>query len=656
MRSAAARGPRLHAVAAPGTGSEHVFGRVADAATERIGADRALRRNLPGGGRLALDRALPFLAVYRRVPGTLDAGTDELVTALASYAHLPAEAAHFEGVRDLIAAVAGAVTAKLGAFLLLEVWAGVTPADAALGVVPTVRIHVPAGMGEAVETLRSALVELRLTAGSDAELGVPTGLAGVEVVEDASVAPPGLEPLDPGAGVHIGLEIAPFYRDAGTGGPFPRVIHALREELARAIERAVFAFSQERTSLDPPHYRALGRQHAGRAAALVDRRLAEVYGAFDPLLQVTPLNTAQAWREFKAGGFERAPVLRYRPLPFDPEHLKRRLFHVPIEKVEDPLLNDLFREKQEELDREITLVRNLETPRFRWASYELHGVVEPDLLTLARQILDRTPLEEQEEYAEEGSGEPGYVDAEAFARAARVELAYYRQLSPTFAGGVEILPDVTAGLMVTKGVLCVSRSLSIPRHRLEPLLHHEIGTHVVTYSNGMAQPFKIFASGLAGYDALQEGLAVLSEHLCGGLTRARARVLAGRVVAVNGLVDGADFVETYRCLVGEHGFPEHTAFIMTVRVYRGGGLTKDAQYLRGLHELLAYLRGEGTLEPLFVGKLGLAHIPAVQELVLRGVLHLPPLKPRWLSDLAALERLGACRRMGVLDLIETIER
>ena len=100
----------------------------------------------------------------------------------------------------------------------------------------------------------------------------------------------------------------------------------------------------------------------------------------------------------------------------------------------------------------------------------------------------------------------------------------------------------------------------------------------------------------------------------------------------------------------------NTAFIVTVRIYRGGGLTKDAQYLRGLQQLLAYLRGEGTLEPLFVGKLGLSHIQAVQELVLRGVLQLPPVKPRWLSDLSALERLGASRRMGVMDQVETIER
>jgi hypothetical protein len=133
-------------------------------------------------------------------------------------------------------------------------------------------------------------------------------------------------------------------------------------------------------------------------------------------------------------------------------------------------------------------------------------------------------------------------------------------------------------------------------------------------------------------------------------------VLAGRVIGVDALVRGADFVEAFRCLVDEHGFPEHTAFIVTVRIYRGGGFTKDAQYLRGLRELLAYLRRQETLEPLFVGKLGVAHISAVQELVLRGVLELPPVKPLWMSDPAALERLAACRRMDVMDLIETIER
>jgi uncharacterized protein (TIGR02421 family) len=641
--------------AAPATASELLFERVAAAARERIAADRALRRVLPEKGRLFLDRALPFLAVYR-APGQPDEGTAELVTALASHARLPAGEAHQSGARGLTRAVVEAGTQKLGAFLLIEVWAGATPSDLTASVAPAARIHVRAGVCETAEALRAALIELRLTADNGGELGAPTALEAPVVVEDADIAPPGLPPLDPPAEcVHLGLELAPFWRDSATGAPFPRVLEVLRREIARAVERAAFAFSQERTTLDPPHFRALGRQNVGWAARHVDRRLAEVYGAFDPLLQVTPVNTDEAWQAFKESGFERAPVLRYRPLPFDPERLKLRLFHVPIESVEDPLLNYLFREKQEELDREITLVRSLATPHFRWASYQLHGVVEDDLLGLARAILDHLPLEEQEEYAEE-PGDGGYVDAAAFARAAHAELDHYRSLSKDFTGGVEILPDVTAGLMVTKGVLCISQSLHVPRHRLAPLLHHEVGTHVLTHSNGLAQPLKIFASGLAGYDALQEGLAVLSEYLCGGLTRARARVIAGRVVGVHALVDGADFVETFRLLAQHHGFPNHTAFIITVRIHRGGGLTKDAQYLRGLRELMAYLRGKGSLEPLFVGKLGLAHIPAVQELVLRGVLDLPSVKPRWTTDLASMERLGACLRMDVMDLIETIER
>ena len=639
----------------PSVAADPLFERVAAAARERILADRALRRVLPEKGRLFLDRALPFLAVYRS-PGPADLGTSELVTALAAHAQLPAAEAHRPGARALISAVVEAGTEKLGAFLLIEVWAGAPPTDPTAPVAPAARIHVRAGACETAEALRAALTELRLTADNGGELGAPSALETPVVVEDADLAPPGLPALEPPAGcVHLGLELAPFWRDPATGAAFPRVVTVLRRELARAVERAAFSFSQERTSLDPPHFRALGRTNVGWAARHVDRRLAEVHGAFDTLLQVTPVNTDEAWRSFKESGFERAPTLRYRPLPFDPERLKLRLFHVPIESVEDPLLNYLFREKQEELDREITLLRSLGTRQFRWASYQLHGVVEDDLCRLARNILDHLPIEEQEEYAEK-PGEGGYVDAEAFARAAHAELDHYRSLSPGFTGGVEIMPDVTAGLMVSKGILCISQSLHVPRHRLEPLLHHEVGTHVLTHSNGMAQPLKIFASGLAGYDALQEGLAVLSEYLCGGLTRARARVIAGRVIGVHSLVGGADFIETFRLLADHYGFPAHTAFIITVRIYRGGGLTKDAQYLRGLRELMAYLRGKGTLEPLFVGKLGLPHIPVVQELVLRGVLDLPPVKPRWTTDLASMERLGGCLRMDVMDLIETIER
>ncbi len=126
--------------------------------------------------------------------------------------------------------------------------------------------------------------------------------------------------------------------------------------------------------------------------------------------------------------------------------------------------------------------------------------------------------------------------------------------------------------------------------RSEALLAHEVGTHLVTYYNGREQPFQQLYSGLAGYEELQEGLAVLSEYLVGGLSRARMRQLAGRVVAVRLLTDGATFVDTFRTLDQDWGFAQPMAYQITMRVFRGGGLTKDAVYLRGLQSILRYVQ------------------------------------------------------------------
>ena len=85
-------------------------------------------------------------------------------------------------------------------------------------------------------------------------------------------------------------------------------------------------------------------------------------------------------------------------------------------------------------------------------------------------------------------------------------------------------------------------------------------------------------------DALQEGLAVLAEYLVVGLSRPRLRLLAGRVVAVRYLLDGASFVDTFRELSLTHGFANPVAFTIAVRTFRSGGFTKDAVYLRGLRK------------------------------------------------------------------------
>jgi uncharacterized protein (TIGR02421 family) len=265
---------------------------------------------------------------------------------------------------------------------------------------------------------------------------------------------------------------------------------------------------------------------------------------------------------------------------------------------------------------------------------------------LADDILVRTEDAEPECRIQE------CLTSERVAAAAREHIDYYHQRLPDFNAKVELTGAIASSLMVAHDQLLISSSISIRPHRLEPLLHHEVGTHLLTYFNGRQQPLRLLYSGFAGYEALQEGLAVLAEYFAGGLTIGRTRTLAARVAAVHSMVEGASFIETFDLLHHQRGIGAKTAFMTTLRVYRGGGLTKDALYLRGLRDLLGYLRAGHDLEPLYVGKVSLRHVPLVQELRRRGLVRPPAILPRFWSLPTHDDRLEKCRRSTLLDLLE----
>jgi uncharacterized protein (TIGR02421 family) len=382
-----------------------------------------------------------------------------------------------------------------------------------------------------------------------------------------------------------------------------------------------------------------------RHAIHVDRELAAIAQSYSLLLAVTPTNTREAFSKFLEAGCEGEPEFEYRPKALCTVALKRRLYGIEVETVDDPDLAFLLDEKRKEIDREITLIEERNSWSFRYVGMQLYGVVERDLLSLAEGVLAGiTPEEEDDET------EPP-IDAHAFQRAAQREIDAYRDEFEGFAGEAEV-SDEALGLVVSKGKLLIGSETRIDAARVEAALHHEVGTHLLTYSNGKAQPLRLLATGLPNYDELQEGLAVLSEYLCGGLGHSRARTLAGRVVAVHAMTEGADFSDTFRHLAKECGFSRRLAFNIAMRVYRGGGLTKDAVYLRGLQRLLAYLTTGADFQELFLGKFSLHHVPHLRSLREKGILIEPAALPRYLRDPAARERLEAVRSgMSVLDLI-----
>ena len=65
-----------------------------------------------------------------------------------------------------------------------------------------------------------------------------------------------------------------------------------------------------------------------------------------------------------------------------------------------------------------------------------------------------------------------------------------------------------------------------------------------------------------------------------------------------------------------------------------------------------FLQAGGALEPLFIGKIALEHLPVIQELQWRKVLNPFPLKPSYIRNEEFTQKLIKLRNTkSVLDLI-----
>lgn len=360
----------------------------------------------------------------------------------------------------------------------------------------------------------------------------------------------------------------------------------------------------------------------------IDHALAQLSQSFRFLLDITPVDADDVKGSFLAGA-DPDPVFTYRELETDPEVVRTMLQDIDVAAVEDATLGHLLRAKHREMELQLDMLEARESDDFLQLSIELYGGVSPALRTQAEDMLRAITVTEP-------AADP--LDAEEFLALAQAEIAYYRGVDPDVEMHAEIRPDVN-GVMVSGDTLLIGPESKVQRRRAAALLHHEVGTHLVTQVNGNHQPIKVLGVGLAGYDETQEGLAVLAEIASGGLTAFRLRQLAGRVLTVHRLIGGADFGEAHEALVAD-GFPPGSAFTTVMRIYRSGGMTKDAIYLRGLVELLDHLGGGGALDLLWLGKFSLNDLPLIGELQDRGVLQPPRLLPRYLEDPAATTNLA----------------
>ncbi len=587
-----------------------------DSGELRFGPRGELRERFAKSGRIHIDRWLPFLVLHRASDSEDSICRKVAINSPAYFVWSGEDDCEAQSALEI---VVDQLREKLGEVLLVELTdAPSLPERADSPKLPPLEISIAASKHKAANAAAEALAQ----SVSDVKIDSYRASAVTEPLQPPAIGTDGAQRLS---------IAVPQINRAPDGGSYPQLSHELVSQLIDCILRASAVFMGEACDVHPPHFRSLGRSAILAAALKADKALDSLARSFDFLLSISPINTAEARQRFFDGGEQHAPEFRYRPLTVDPDAVKRELYAIDLSILEDLLLERLLCEKRREIDMQLTMLATRNTSAFRPASMLLYGVVTEQLLEDARTILAKV--------RRQPSSSPD-VDCDELAAAARKLVGQYQSVDDRFKARVEIRDDVS-GLLVSGDRLMISSTSSIPANRVEPLLSHEVSVHLLTYFNGATQGLTIFRTGLAHYEGIQEGLGVFAEWAVGGLTSGRLRLLAGRVIAVDAMIHGARFVEVYRLLRDDFDFPKKSAFDIAARVFRSGGLAKDAIYLKGFLEVVERVATGESLDAFWLGKIAPEHVDAVEELLQRGLLHDPVFVPEFLAREDARKRIAA---------------
>ncbi len=411
----------------------------------------------------------------------------------------------------------------------------------------------------------------------------------------------------------VPVQIDPVFRD-GNGNLYPLMVDALRNGLHSSFYEAAATLARQGSKRTLSSHDLMPSELPPEVLR-VDRALKKLAKGLETLLYINPINIAREERHFLRSKGRYQPQFRYRQLRIDPYAHREKLYRLPVDRIRDPGLRQLYREVIDALAERIDLLVSIGSDRFVYNSLRYYGEPTNADLANARFLLHAA------DRPEESNGQ--HYSAEEM-------IPFFEQKAQEWGleCRVELSDRLLAQAMVNNGrkALMVRRSASASEAELHALAHHELGVHMVTSINAAAQPLKVFTLGLPGNTHAQEGLAILSEFLCGHLTLKRLKTLALRVIAVDQMLRYNDFCRTWRTLVEDYQCPAEDAFKITARVHRGGGFTKDHLYLSGFGQALKLWR-EGDIRGLYVGKTGFAYLPLINELLARGLVEAPAFLP-----------------------------
>ncbi|WP_245686971.1 flavohemoglobin expression-modulating QEGLA motif protein [Shewanella colwelliana] len=339
----------------------------------------------------------------------------------------------------------------------------------------------------------------------------------------------------------------------------------------------------------------------------IDAPLHQLVADIDILDAVKPLNNVEQKQAFFDNQFSVEPSFIYAKENIDPFKLKRALFNLPLETLKDDDLYTLYLDVIDSYVDKVDQYKSIGSTDFLYDSLRYYGEPSEKDINNAQFIL-HLPDDPDDNVGK-------LQDAQAICQilsSMAAQEGYTWQLQMDDSMVANALVSGTKVRINSRAILSHTDSLA--------LAHHELGVHLVTSLNAQSQPLNVLSLGCPLNTMTQEGLAILSEYLSGNLTLKRLKILALRVMAVASMIKDKDFRSTFLLLKEQYGVEDNLAYTITVRVYRGGGYTKDHLYLKGFSMILNAYETEANFNHLLTGKTSLAYLPLISRLISKGVL------------------------------------
>jgi uncharacterized protein (TIGR02421 family) len=411
----------------------------------------------------------------------------------------------------------------------------------------------------------------------------------------------------------LATEIKKVYCDELNGDIYPRIIRRLQQQFKTAIINNAAFFSdklEEWHNVSAPNL--LGKEITN-GLYKIDRDIYSLLRNFELLAAVNPINTRSEQKRFFNNKFSKLPEFKYQPIKINPFSLKQKLYSIPVHDIQDVSIRFMYESVVTAFTDKIDMLSALNSRKFLYNSLRYFGRPSKTDLLNANYLLHLPDI-------------PGEPRREPSINAGDAMEIFIKALSEyNIKAKIELSNKVISHVMVlnSRKSILIQPEAKFRKKELNALVEHEIGVHMVTTINSGLQKLKVFNVGLPKNSLTQEGLAFHAEYLSGNITLRRLKKIAMRVIIVDMMCSGADFIECFNALVKDYAVDEDEAFKIATRIFRGGGFTKDYLYLAGFVKIFKLWREHHDLTPLLVGKTSLSFLGTIEEMLEREMIDRP---------------------------------